>query len=71
MIKSIFITLIFLITTAITPYDSKVYICGIKGAKKYHYSNTCRGLSNCKHEVFEVTKSTAVSYGLTLCGWED
>lgn len=71
MIKKIFIAVILITATAISPYESKVYICGPKGAKKYHYSNSCRGLNACKHEIFEVSKSNAVSLGLTLCGWED
>ncbi len=48
-----------------------VYICGPSGAKKYHYSETCRGLGNCKHEVVKKTLPEAQSLGLTLCGWED
>lgn len=28
-----------------------VYICNSKGATKYHYTETCRGLNACKHEV--------------------
>lgn len=71
MNKKIFIVLILILSTAIKPYESNVYICGPAGAKKYHYSNSCRGLSNCKHQVYEVTKSKAVSLKLTLCGWED
>lgn len=51
--------------------DTKVFICGNKGAKKYHYKEDCRGLSNCKHDVKKVSISEAKGYGLTLCGWED
>jgi len=51
--------------------ESKVYICGAQGAKKYHYSQTCRGLSNCKHEIYKTTLKDAQSLGLGLCGWED
>jgi hypothetical protein len=48
-----------------------VYICGTTGAKKYHYSENCRGLNACKHEIVTVALSEAQGYGLTLCGWED
>jgi hypothetical protein len=51
--------------------DSDVYICGNKGAKKYHFSETCRGLNACKHEIFKTSQSEAKGSGLTLCGWED
>lgn len=66
------ITLLFFITINIPSFNSnEVYICGPKGAKKYHLSKACRGLSNCKHEVVKKTKSDAENLGLTLCGWED
>lgn len=68
-----FIVLILLLLTLTSFHVEKtdVYICGPTGAKKYHYSNSCRGLSNCKHQIYEVTKSKAISLKLTLCGWED
>jgi hypothetical protein len=51
--------------------DSNVYICGTKGAKKYHFSENCRGLNACKHEIIKTSQSEAKGFGLTLCGWED
>jgi hypothetical protein len=51
--------------------ETKVYICGAAGAKKYHYTESCRGLNACKHKIVKVTISQAKGYGLTLCGWED
>jgi len=51
--------------------ESNVYICGPTGAKKYHYTNNCRGLNSCSHGIKKVSISEAKSYGLTLCGWED
>lgn len=51
--------------------ETKVYICGATGAKKYHFTESCRGLNACKHEIVKVTISQAKGYGLTLCGWED
>jgi hypothetical protein len=50
---------------------SDVYICVSKGAKKYHYDKSCKGLSNCKHTIKKVSLSDAQDMGLTLCGWED
>ena len=54
-----------------TNTSSTVYICKSKGAKKYHYKETCRGLNNCKHEVVKIEKKDAENRGLGLCGWED
>jgi len=68
--KSIII-LLFIFLTSFHPLETKVYICGPTGAKKYHYTETCRGLAACKHEIVKTSLSQAQSYGLTLCGWED
>lgn len=71
MIRKILVLFVFFIVTSFGSVDDTVYICGPQGAKKYHYSETCRGLSACKHEIVKVTKSKAQSFDLTLCGWED
>ncbi|SDH29822.1 hypothetical protein SAMN04489796_102196 [Winogradskyella thalassocola] len=57
--------------TSFDAMDSNVYICKGKYSKKYHYSKSCRGLSNCKSSVDKVTLSEAKKIGRTLCGWED
>jgi hypothetical protein len=67
--KLIFIIMLLQTTFSIT--ENKVYICGSAGAKKYHYTENCRGLNACKHEIVKTTLSEAQGYGLTLCGWED
>lgn len=51
--------------------DKSVYICKGKYSKKYHYSKSCRGLSNCKSSISKVSLSEAKKIGRTLCGWED
>ena len=66
-----FIILLFIFFTSFHSLETKVYICGPRGAKKYHYNEYCRGLSACKHETIKTSISQARSYGLTLCGWED
>ena len=48
-----------------------VYICKSKSGKRYHLSETCRGLSNCKAEIGKVTLKEAQAQGKTLCGFED
>lgn len=68
-----FIALILLLFTLTSFHVEKtdVYICGPRGAKKYHYTENCRGLTACKHEIVKTSLSQAKSYELTLCGWED
>ena len=47
-----------------------VYVCDSKGATRYHFSDTCRGLNACKHQIVKTTQSKAEDMGLTLCKWE-
>lgn len=66
------ITILYLFILPInSSIETKVYICGSTGAKKYHYTELCHGLNACKHEIVKVTIPQAKGYGLTLCGWED
>jgi hypothetical protein len=69
--KLLLISYGFILLHYVYSRNESVYICGASGAKKYHYSETCRGLSNCKHEVVKKTLKEAQSLGLTICGWED
>lgn len=48
-----------------------VYVCNSSGAKKYHYKETCRGLSACKHEIVTMNRDSAENKGLGVCGWEN
>ena len=59
-------------TEDFTASDSKtqVYICKSSGAKRYHFSATCRGIKRCTHEVAKVSVETAKGYGLSVCGYE-
>lgn len=63
--------LFFIFLTSFTPPETSVYICGSTGAKKYHFKETCRGLSSCSHETVKTSIKQAKGLGLTLCGWED
>ena len=69
--KKLILLSLLLLLTSFNLIESDVFICGTKGAKKYHYSKNCRGLSNCKHEIKKVSLKEAKRYGLELCGWED
>ena len=66
---------IFLLTIAsamsFSSLEKDVYICGVKGSKKHHLTKSCRGLSNCKHEIVQKKLTEAENVRLTLCGWED
>ncbi|UIR54849.1 hypothetical protein LZQ00_11225 [Sphingobacterium sp. SRCM116780] len=48
-----------------------VYICGSGKGKRYHLTESCRGLRNCSAQTLKVTLEEARKEGKTLCGWED
>ncbi|MBT2562538.1 hypothetical protein [Pedobacter sp. ISL-64] len=50
--------------------NATVYICNGPGAKKYHYTSNCRGLSNCTYKIIKEEIEKAKKDGKTLCGWE-
>ncbi|MBB3124537.1 hypothetical protein FHS04_002060 [Mesoflavibacter sabulilitoris] len=54
-----------------TSDEKSVYICNGNYSKKYHYNKSCRGLSNCKSTISEVSLSKAKNKGRKICGWED
>lgn len=51
--------------------EKNVFICDSGGAKRYHYTETCRGLQACKHTLIKSTESKALASGLTLYKWEE
>jgi len=63
--------LLFILLTSFHPPETKVYICGPTGAKKFHYNENCRGLTSCRYGTTKVSVVQARRLGLTLCGWED
>ncbi|MFK6999718.1 hypothetical protein [Flavobacterium oreochromis] len=69
--KRVIYVSIFVLLTGFSKKETNVFICGSKGAKKYHYGEDCRGLNACKHEIIKISLREANEYGLTLCGWED
>ena len=47
---------------------SNVYICDSKGAKVYHSTKNCKGLTNCTHTIKEVAKDDAINkYARRAC----
>jgi len=69
--KKILVVLLFFVITSFTSSVDNVYICNSKYAAKYHYSETCRGLNACKHEIIKMTLKEAKAKGFDLCGFED
>ena len=65
-----FLAFVFFLLLSFTNTGTAVYICNSKGAKKYHYTESCRGLNASKHQIIQTTQEKAVEQGLTLCGWE-
>jgi hypothetical protein len=63
--------LFFFCLSANSITDTKVYVCGSAGAKKYHYNESCRGLNACKDQTVKISLKQAQDNGLALCGWED
>lgn len=47
-----------------------VYICDSPNARKYHYKENCRGLSNCNYKIIETTLEKSEKANKTLCRWE-
>lgn len=63
--------LLFVAATSFRAPETNVYICGPTGAKKYHFTQSCRGLGSCSHGTVKTSLKKAQGLGLTLCGWED
>ncbi|UZO81539.1 hypothetical protein NBT05_03465 [Aquimarina sp. ERC-38] len=70
-ISIIILGVFFSSLTSYTKIEAKVYICKGKGSKRYHYRQSCRGLSRCSSGIYKVSLQEAKQIGRTLCGWED
>ncbi|RXR21631.1 hypothetical protein [Flavobacterium stagni] len=67
--KGIVLLLLLLFISGSNKAD--VFICVSKTAHKYHFSESCRGLRACKHEIAKKSLKEAQALGYTLCGFED
>ena len=47
--------------------NSKVWVCTGSNSKRYHAYNDCKGLSNCRASVKEISLQEAESMGCTPC----
>ena len=59
------------ILSALNSKSSDVYICRKQGAKKYYFSENCRGLNNRKHEIFKTSAKAAQNLALEIYDWEN
>ncbi|WP_214226164.1 hypothetical protein [Pedobacter sp. B4-66] len=51
-------------------HGAKAYICDKGSARKYHLSDKCPALKNCKDHFVQTTIAEAEKNGKTLCGFE-
>jgi hypothetical protein len=66
----LFLMLLLVLTETACTDTTTVYLCDSPGGKKYHYSDHCRGLSNCSHRLIKTTVDEAKKRGKTVCLWE-
>lgn len=55
------------INIATVAMSDTVYICDSEGAKRFHASDTCKGLSNCGSDIITLTREDAENTGRTYC----
>lgn len=70
MLKKLSLLVVFVLCVSFNVAE-EVYICNSKNAKKYHLTENCQGLRNCKSETIKITLAKAKDQGKTLCGFED
>ena len=55
------------IDIATVAMSDTVYICGSEGAKRFHASDTCGGVSSCGEKIVPTTRHEAEKGGRTYC----
>lgn len=68
--KSLLFSFLLVSGLSCTTATTMVYICDSPNARRYHYKEDCRGLSDCNHRILKVTLEEAKEKKLTLCHWE-
>jgi len=68
--QTIYYLFFILLLSCASIKENHVYICKSKIAKKFHFTETCDGLNNCRHEVHSVTIEEAKNLGYTYCELE-
>lgn len=67
MKKLILFSSLFFLLSASTFQTTTVYVCTGKYATKYHFSKSCRGLTNCKGAINQTTLDNAGKLGYSVC----
>ncbi|KOS04801.1 hypothetical protein AM493_01135 [Flavobacterium akiainvivens] len=52
------------------PENTEVYLCDSPAAYSYHFNPNCKGLQQCKHNIYKTSLKTAKKHGRSFCGWE-
>ena len=55
------------VSTEVKTKEATVYICTGPKAKKYHATETCRGLNRCSGSIRQLSVSSARVKGFTPC----
>lgn len=55
------------VSTEVKTKEATVYICTGPKAKKYHATETCRGLNRCSGSIRQLSVSSARAKGFTPC----
>lgn len=55
------------VSTEVKTKEATVYICTGPKAKKYHATQTCRGLNRCSGSIRQLSVSSARAKGFTPC----
>ncbi len=71
MKKLITLTLITLVFSSFTMFQSMVYVCKGPSSKVYHKSERCRGLSNCSSKIEKLNEDEAKKMGRRQCKIEN
>ena len=67
MKKLITLTLIILVFSSFTMFQSMVYVCKGPSSKVYHKTDHCKGLSHCSTQIYKVTEDEAKRMGRRQC----
>ena len=65
--KKLLRLLLLLSIISFSTTNAQVFICGGEYSERYHASSDCRGLNNCRGEIYEIDEYEAINIGRTPC----
>ena len=65
--KKLLRLLLLLSIISFSTTNAQVFICGGEYSERYHASPDCRGLNNCRSEIYEIDEYEAINIGRTPC----